>query len=124
MRHAILVLVIAIAAVLLGSRACSTGGESGSWTISMTEMRFSPNRIDAKVGQPLTIRLVNQGAQRHDLAFQALHMPSLSGVETALEPGQSTTITLRFDEPGTHTFICTIPGHFAAGMSGAVFVRE
>ncbi len=121
MRHAVLVLVVATTLVPIAG--CEPrGGGSDSPTIVMTEMRFSPNRIDAKVGQPLGIRLINQGSQRHDLAFQALHMPGLSGVETALEPGQSTTIILRFDEPGTHTFICTIPGHFAAGMSGAVFV--
>lgn len=32
-------------------------------------------------------------------------------------------ITLRFDEPGTHTFSCSLPGHAAARMTGAVFVQ-
>ena len=85
-------------------------------------MRFTPNRIDAKVGVPLTVRLTNKGTERHDLNFEALHMPGLVAVESILEPGETRTITLTFDQPGTHTFICTLPGHAAAGMTGAAFV--
>jgi plastocyanin len=87
------------------------------------EMRFVPNRIDARVGVPLSVRLTNNGRERHDLNFQALHMPGLEGVEAILEPGETRMITLRFDEPRTHTFSCSLPGHAAAGMTGAVFVR-
>jgi len=29
---------------------------------------------------------------------------------------------LTFDPPGTYTFLCTIEGHAASGMTGAVFV--
>jgi uncharacterized cupredoxin-like copper-binding protein len=50
-------------------------------------------------------------------------MPGLQGVEAILEPGETRTITLTFDQPGTHTFQCSLPGHAVAGMTGAVFVR-
>jgi len=85
-------------------------------------MRFSPNRIDARVGQPVLITIVNRGSVRHDLAFPSIQMPSLQGVETLTMPGQSTRLTLTFDTPGTYTFLCTIEGHAASGMTGAVFV--
>lgn len=85
-------------------------------------MRFTPNRIDAKVGVPVTVRLTNNGTERHDLNFESIHMPGLGGVESILEPGATSTITLTFDQPGTHTFICTLPGHAAAGMTGAAYV--
>ena len=113
------VLVIAIA-----SAGCQTrsGDSSGSADIVLEDMRFTPNRIDAKVGVPLTVRLTNKGTERHDLNFEALHMPGLVAVESILEPGETRTITLTFDQPGTHTFICTLPGHAAAGMTGAAFV--
>lgn len=97
--------------------------EPGPLTIRFEEMRFVPNRIDAQVGESLSVRLVNRGTERHDLNFPSLHMPDLAGVEAILEPGETRTITLRFDEPGTHTFSCSLPGHAAAGMTGAVFVR-
>lgn len=110
--------VIAFVATNLGRPQAPGGGLQ----IVLEEMRFNPNRIDAKVGETITVQLVNRGIQRHDLNFPALQMPGLRGVEAILEPGETQTLTLRFDAPGTHTFICSLPGHAAAGMTGAVYV--
>ena len=95
----------------------------GSAAIILDDRRFVPNRLEAKVGESLVIRLTNQGMQRHDLNFPSLHMPAHAGVESILAPGESRTIRLRFEQPGTHTFICSLPGHAASGMSGVVVVR-
>ncbi|MDO8484519.1 MAG: cupredoxin domain-containing protein [Candidatus Limnocylindrales bacterium] len=95
---------------------------SKSIEIVMTEMRFSPNRIDARAGQSVLVTIVNRGSERHDLAFPSITMPDLRGVETLTMPGESTRLTLSFDAPGTYPFLCTIPGHAAAGMTGAMFV--
>lgn len=122
-RIAGLVLVGLIAVAAYACSGSSQGGAaSGSPTIVLEDTRFTPNRIDAKVGVPLTVTLVNRGTERHDLNFESLHMPGLGGVESILVPGETRTITLTFDQPGTHTFICTLPGHAAAGMTGAAFV--
>lgn len=91
-------------------------------TVVLEDLRFTPNRIEAKVGVPVNVVLTNRGTERHDLNFPSLHMPGLQGVEAILEPGESMTVTLTFDQPGTHAFICTLPGHVAAGMTGAAFV--
>jgi plastocyanin len=113
---------------LVGLSACANqppaGAAEGKIQVEIvaTEMRFSPNRIDARVGQPVLITIVNRGSVRHDLAFPSIQMPSLRGVETLTMPGQSTSLTLTFDTPGTYTFLCTIEGHAASGMTGAVFV--
>ena len=116
------VLLVVMAVVAL-SAGCSGGTAApGPGEIVLEDMRFTPNRIDAKVGVPLTLRLTNRGTERHDLNFEALHMPGLQGAEAILNPGETRTITLTFDQPGTHTFICTLPGHAAAGMTGAAFV--
>jgi uncharacterized cupredoxin-like copper-binding protein len=96
---------------------------AGSVTIVLEELRFVPRRLDAQVGVPLTVRITNPGLKRHDLNFTSLHMPGLQGVQSILEPGETRTITLTMDQPGTHTFTCTLPGHAAAGMTGALFVR-
>lgn len=118
-RSASLVTLLFVPVALVACQASSPEAP----TIVFEEMRFVPNRIDAKVGVPLMVRLTNDGRERHDLNFPSLHMPGLEGVEAILEPGETGTITLRFDEPGTHTFSCSLPGHAAAGMTGAVFVR-
>ena len=113
-------LIIAVA--IVAEARSSYAGAGGTSTIVLEDMRFTPNRINAKVGVPLTLELANKGTQRHDFNFESLHMAGLGGVESILEPGQSTTITLTFDQPGEHTFICTLPGHAAAGMTGAAYV--
>lgn len=101
-----------------------SGNASGSVSIVLEDFRFTPNRIDAKVGVPVTLTLTNRGTVRHDLNFESLHMSGLGGVESMLDPGATRTITLTFDQPGTHTFICTLPGHAAAGMTGAAYVTQ
>ncbi|MEK6720588.1 MAG: cupredoxin domain-containing protein [Chloroflexota bacterium] len=116
----IALVVVVLIAIGVGG---TVGGRSGAAEISMYEMRFAPSQIYAKVGVPITVRLSNVGNVRHDLAFPSVSMPNLQGIETNLGPGESGTITLRFDEAGTYTFICTLPGHAASGMTGAVFVR-
>lgn len=116
----VLAVVLVVAGITAGCAGSST--RSGSIEIVLEDFRFTPNRIDASAGVPLTVRLTNRGTERHDLNFPSLHMPGLEGVEAILEPGETRTITLAFDQPGTHTFICTLPGHAASGMTGAAFV--
>ena len=115
-----LLMTLVIAPVAIG--ACQAS-QPAAPTIVFEEMRFVPNRLDATVGVPLRVTLINKGRERHDLNFPAIHMPYLEGVEAILEPGETRTITLTFDKPGTHTFQCSLPGHAVAGMTGAVFVR-
>jgi plastocyanin len=117
-----LVLVVLLAILAVTACSGSQDGANGSASIVLEDFRFTPNRIDARVGVPLTVQLTNRGTERHDLNFESLHMPGLGGVEAILQPGETRTITLTFDQPGTHTFICTLPGHAAAGMTGAAYV--
>lgn len=91
-------------------------------TVVLEDLRFVPNRLDARAGVPMAVVLINRGTERHDLDFPSLHMPGFDGVESILDPGESRSLTLSFDQPGTHTFVCSLPGHAAAGMTGAVFV--
>lgn len=114
--------VVAFAVLVRAARDFRGEPQQFAGQIVLEDMYFVPNRIAAKVGVPLRVQLINRGTERHDLNFQALHMPGLEGVEAILNPGETRTITLTFDEPGTHTFICTLPGHAAAGMTGAAFV--
>lgn len=118
-----LALVGLIVIVVIAANSAASGTKSnGQVTIVLEDFRFTPNRIDAKVGVPILVRLTNSGTESHDLNFESIHMPGLGGVESILAPGETRTITLNFDQPGTHTFICTLPGHAAAGMTGAAYV--
>ena len=111
--------------IALLSAGCQTQlSGQGTIDIALEDLRFVPNYIYVKVGVPITVRITNDGSERHDLNFEALHMPGLEGVEAILDPGETRTLTLTFDQPGTHTFICSLPGHATAGMTGAAFVSS
>jgi len=122
------VAVVVLALVGLSALANQQAGRQvegrKSVEVVMTEMRFSPNRIDARAGQSVSLTIVNRGSERHDLAFPSIGMPQLRGVETLTMPGQSTRLTISFDAPGTYPFLCTIAGHAASGMTGAAFVSR
>lgn len=123
---AILSIPVLVLVVIAGNAALATPGSTprAAQVIVLEDLRFTPNRIDARVGVPITVTLRNTGTQPHDLNFPSIHMPGLAGVESILQPGESRTVRLEFGEPGTHVFTCTLPGHAAAGMTGAVYVKS
>lgn len=120
---AIIMSVVPIAvAVAITQGEPSAVPQTGAAAIVVDDARFTPNRLDATVGQPLTVSVTNLGTLQHDLTFESVHMPGLGGAESIVRPGQTAVLTLAFDEPGYHTFVCAIPGHAGSAMIGAVFV--
>lgn len=75
----------------------------------------------------VTFRLKNGGTIPHDLKFCASPKGGLANSCTGkgtklISPGQSTTLTYTFKTKGTYEYLCTVPGHAAAGMKGDVKV--
>lgn len=66
--------------------------EAGGW---------SPDVIQANVGEPLHIRLTSDDVV-HGFAVGQMEMQSVDVL-----PGKVTDLTLTFDKPGTYTFYCT-----------------
>jgi mono/diheme cytochrome c family protein/plastocyanin len=66
--------------------------ENGGW---------SPDVIQAEVGQPLHLRLTSDDVV-HGFAVGQMDMASVD-----ILPGKVTDVTLTFDEPGIFTFFCT-----------------
>jgi uncharacterized cupredoxin-like copper-binding protein len=64
----------------------------------------------------VTFTIKNTGHLKHDLKI-AGHKSKL------LKPGASTTLTVTFSKAGKYHFLCTVPGHAAAGMKGTLTVR-
>lgn len=84
--------------------------------ITATEMRFDPATISSTVGEPVNITLINDGAVFHDLVIDEL------GFRLTAEPDSRVTGSLTVDGPGTYGLLCTVRGHAAAGMRGALEV--
>lgn len=84
--------------------------------VELGDLWIRPGAIEVPAGAQLILNVTNTGAVPHDL--------SLDGTGTAmLNPGDSETVT--FDSlTGNAQFICTVPGHAAAGMVLDVTVTD
>jgi uncharacterized cupredoxin-like copper-binding protein len=63
-----LIQFLLMASILLVACAKQTP-EPVTYTIEMSEYAFSPNTIEAKVGQQVTLELVNKGTLEHEIMF-------------------------------------------------------
>jgi uncharacterized cupredoxin-like copper-binding protein len=100
-------------------------------------MRFTPERIDARQGETVRIRLTNTGQVLHEmvlgtasvLAEHAALMKRFPKMEhdepymAHVAPGKTGEIIWTFNRPGEFDFACLIAGHFEAGMVGKIVVE-
>lgn len=115
-------------------------------------MRFSVETITVSPGEKVTVKLVNNtklpaAAMSHNWILlkgsadaEAFDKAALSAKANGYVPkdkmdqiiahtglvggGESDTVTFTAPtEPGKYIYICTFPGHFAAGMKGYLIVK-
>ena len=80
-------------------------------------LKFEPSSITVKARQPVQLTLSNTGQMQHDWSLdQGAGQP----VKITANAGQSASGTFTIQQPGTYTFICSVPGHAAAGMKGTI----
>jgi nitrite reductase (NO-forming) len=80
-------------------------------------LKFEPSSITVKAGQPVELTLSNTGQMQHDWS---LDQGAAQPVRMVANAGQSATGTFTIQRPGTYTFVCSVPGHAAAGMKGTL----
>ena len=84
-------------------------------------MHFAPPSLEVRAGQLVELTLRNGGAMPHDFTLA----DGASGpVKIEVQGGQTARGTFTIDTPGTYTFVCSVPGHAAAGMRGTITVRS
>ena len=106
--------------------------------INMTDtMRFTPNKIEVKLGETVRLVAVNAGKVLHEIVIgtpkelkaHAEMMKKHPGMQheepdmAHVDPGQKGHIVWTFNRAGTFEFACLIPGHFEAGMVGRITVK-
>jgi nitrite reductase (NO-forming) len=96
------------------SAVASPGQAMGEIAISAFDLGFDPATVDVAEPGTYTVTFHNTGAVAHDLTFA-------DGTKFAAEPGEMATGTVTIPAGGT-TFLCSVPGHAAAGMTGTVTV--
>jgi len=106
-------------AAKLGSTVAVTEGAPSEFTI-----KVAPNVVKSGV---ITFKVTNKGKLSHD--FKLCSSPA-KGLTTScagrttkmLSPGQSDTLRVTVVRKGSYEYLCTVPGHAAAGMRGLIKV--
>lgn len=82
-------------------------------TVIATEFKFVLSRATAPPGE-VVFTLVNRGKLAHDFWIEGKTTPLVL-------PGKSAKLTIDLNA-GTFSYVCTVPGHAAAGMKGTFTV--
>ena len=117
-RHAVVPVTAALAAVtatlFLGQPAFGSS-EAATVKVSGTEMKFALNVKSVPKGS-VTFLFINKGKVVHDFKIAGKKTPKLAS-------GKSAKLLVRFAKAGKYPFLCTLPGHAAAGMKGSLTVK-
>ena len=108
-------------------------------TIEMSDaMRYTPSDIQVKQGETVRFIVKNSGKVKHELSLgtekellehleQMKKFPDMEHDEpskVSLAPGKQGEIVWQFTKAGAVNFACLMPGHFEAGMKGAIKVAR
>lgn len=96
----------------------ASGGETLRLSASPSKIAFDKTQLSAEAGQ-VTIDFDNPSALEHDIAIEQ------GGKQIAVSPriAEGETSVSANLQPGTYTFLCTVPGHAEAGMEGTLVVK-
>jgi uncharacterized cupredoxin-like copper-binding protein len=114
-------------------------GKSATRTVAISmsdNMRFSPDRVEVKLGETVKFVLKNEGKMMHELVIGSkqeleehaalmLKFPNMEHDEPYMAhvaPGKTGEIIWRFNRIGDFDFACLIAGHYQAGMTGTIKV--
>jgi plastocyanin len=113
---------LALAAVALVALALGQGAPARTQvrasTIQVTAKEFSLKLSAKSMASPGTaiFNVRNVGHMEHDFR--------INGRQTRLiAPGKTARLVVTFKKKATYHYLCTVPGHAAAGMKGVFTVR-
>lgn len=104
---AILVAVVVVAFALI--RPPQSVESAGSIPVRIDMAGFEPTALQAKVGEPVKLRLINPDSQYHTDGGgkHQLAIPEL-GVDAIVQPKSERVISFTPTQPGTYTFYCDV----------------
>ena len=117
MKRFVIVVLVAIAALPIAIGAGATESTSATTALRVTgkEFSFALSRKSGPRGT-FVFRFTNRGTLAHDF--------KIAGKKTPLiQSGKSATLTVKIAKQGRYPYLCTVPGHAAAGMKGVFVVK-
>jgi uncharacterized cupredoxin-like copper-binding protein len=100
----LVVAALVLAAVPVALAAVGVTGKEFKFTLTTKTVRHGK----------VTFKFANKGRLKHDFKIAGKKTPLIG-------PGKSASLTVTLKR-GTYTYICTVPGHAAAGMKGKLKV--
>lgn len=101
------------------------------------EMIFEPTSLEVELGETIRFNVMNKGELEHEFVIDTMEGNAEHGKMMAkmdmehddpnsirLDEGGSGEVIWTFSNAGTFEFACLIPGHYEAGMHGAITVSE
>jgi uncharacterized cupredoxin-like copper-binding protein len=107
--------VVAAALALAAAALASPTATSVTVTAGKpSELKFTLSKTSVPAGA-VTFRVTNKGKSTHDF--------KIAGKKSAqLRPGKSAVLVVTLKK-GKAAYLCTLPGHAAAGMKGTLTVK-
>jgi uncharacterized cupredoxin-like copper-binding protein len=112
------VAIASLAVVPLASARTDRQARAATTTIQVSGGEFFFKLSAKSIAKPGTVTFVfkNVGHVQHDF--------HISGKTTPLiQPGKTAKLAVTFKKAGKFSYLCTVPGHAAAGMKGVFTVR-
>jgi nitrite reductase (NO-forming) len=98
-----------------GNSGGSGGAPLGTIELEAVDIAYQPAHVMVAKAGPYELHLTNKGTVTHDVTFT-------DGTQAVVESGKDATITVDVPAAGL-TFLCSVPGHAAAGMTGEIMVE-
>src|SRR3546814_10853435 len=89
------------------------------WSSDVCSSDLNPE-LKVPEGSVVAITVINGDGAMHDVAVPAFNAQS----DNLVGVGSATTIVFRANKAGTFEYVCTIPGHKAAGIFGELVVGD
>lgn len=126
-------LILFILALVLAACGGAAARPSTSFSVELSDFKFTPDKFIVPAGQQITLTLSNKGAVEHEFVIikkgEQVTIPFDADDEEKvyweheLEPGKTETVTFTApSEPGEYEVICGVEGHLEAGMKGTLTV--
>jgi uncharacterized cupredoxin-like copper-binding protein len=136
--------IIAAAPEATGSTGGTDAADSGPTALEASAdpaaLKFQQETLNAAAGQVLTVRFTNPAPLPHSWVLVQPGQEAAVNDAAAAKNGDATgiegviaaspvlngngeaTVDISALEPGSYPYICTVPGHFSAGMVGTLTV--
>jgi uncharacterized cupredoxin-like copper-binding protein len=118
----LIVAAVTIAALtpagIASARTAPTAHAAATTKVSVSGKEFSFHLSKKSISKPGTVTFTfrNAGTMKHDFRIGGKQTPLIS-------PHKTAKLTVTFHKTGRFAYLCTVPGHAAAGMKGVFTVH-